>query len=876
MKRLTLTSVFALLFTGLSILSLRGAEPELDLAPARWIWYPSQRTLSNTMLMLRKEFTLDSVPEKVSGWILADSRYRLWINGQRVQWGPAPADPRWPEADPLDIRPYLQKGKNVLAAEVLYFGLGDGTSPIGKPGFICKLEVGNRLVASDSTWLVSVARSWPAGQYKRHYVRAFQEEFDANRYPDGWRQADYTPGSEWVYAMELGGRADRSQLATDYPEYLQDYWASNRDVSRIRPRSIPLMREYRVPVSKLAESMWLTWDQDPRTYFEMNTPHSYRADRTPCAVQENDSTWSVVASDGRAAVLTFELGEQVVGFPAFTIDAPAGTVVELLTHEAHEVGGPELLNTHFNAWSRWTCREGRNRFEAFDFESARWLQRHIRNFTGKVTVSGVGLRRRIFPWPHDPAIRIGDPAIQRVMDATVNTLNNSAQDLIVDGMGRERQQYSGDCGHQLHAVMGTFGETRLPRRFLITYSQGLSSEGYFLDCWPAYDRLARVMQKQLGLSNWGPLLDHGVGFVFDNYYYYCQTGDTTHLAETLPRLLRSFDYLTTLMNPADSLLPVENLGIPSVWIDHHGYKKSRHKILAFNLYVSAMCQYALAPLCELTGRTADAVRARAFGEALQQACVRRFWSPERQVFVCNLPWEREEGETRYHDRDLATAVLFDMCPGGKTARSVELLAEEPAEMGFSYPANAVWRLWALIKANRIDVVLNDLRTRWAGMESVSLNNTLQEGWHAKPDNREQWSHCPIAPLIVLQQGIAGIRPLEPGYGRFEIAPQPGDLTDAAFTVQTVKGPIDFAVSGKRGNRRLSFTVPAGTTAELVLPAGEKVPFPPVASEGGDGLQNGLQDGVGRGLSDLLHDGQSGACRYRIDGGRKVELRLRHL
>lgn len=63
-----------------------------------------------------------------------------------------------------------------------------------------------------------------------------------------------------------------------------------------------------------------------------------------------------------------------------------------------------------------------------------------------------------------------------------------------------------------------------------------------------------------------------------------------------------------------------------------------------------------------------------------------------------------------------------------------------------------------------------------------------------------------------------------------------------------------AASG--GNRRLSFTVPAGTTAELVLPAGEKVPFPPVASEGGDGLQNGLQDGVGRGLSDLLHDGQS--------------------
>jgi len=31
------------------------------------------------------------------------------------------------------------------------------------------------------------------------------------------------------------------------------------------------------------------------------------------------------------------------------------------------------------------------------------------------------------------------------MDASVNTLYNSAQDIVVDGMARERQQYSGDA-----------------------------------------------------------------------------------------------------------------------------------------------------------------------------------------------------------------------------------------------------------------------------------------------------------------------------------------------------------------------------------------------------------------------------------------------
>jgi hypothetical protein len=58
-------------------------------------------------------------------------------------------------------------------------------------------------------------------------------------------------------------------------------------------------------------------------------------------------------------------------------------------------------------------------------------------------------------------------------------------------------------------------------------------------------------------------------------------------------------------------------------------------------------------------------------------------------------------------------------------------------MGFSYPANAGWRLWALAKGGRADVVLQDLRERWATMDSVKLNNTIQEDWLAKPDSGQK-------------------------------------------------------------------------------------------------------------------------------------------
>jgi alpha-L-rhamnosidase len=144
----------------------------LDLSPAQWVWYPAGRTLCNTVVLFRRVFKLPATVKTASGWIVADSRYRLFVNGKRVQWGPAPSDPRWVEADPLDLSEFLKEGENVIGVEVLYYGLGDGTWPIGKPGFLFNLEVeardGNVLkIVSDLSWQTLLARSWKPGQYKR-------------------------------------------------------------------------------------------------------------------------------------------------------------------------------------------------------------------------------------------------------------------------------------------------------------------------------------------------------------------------------------------------------------------------------------------------------------------------------------------------------------------------------------------------------------------------------------------------------------------------------------------------------------------------------------------------------------------------------------
>lgn len=804
----------------------------LDLSPAQWVWYPSQRTLPNTFILFRRKIQIEDGLQSAKGWILGDSRYLLELNGKRIQWGPPPADPRYTEADPMDLAEQLQVGSNVLGATVLYYGMGDGTWPIGKPGFIFKLDLvyhsgKTETIVSDGQWECHLARSWQPGHYKRWYLRALQEEFDAKLYPYGWSTTEYEVGKDWLPVQELRGAAHQTALSTNSSDYLYNSSAGGT-TTQLRRRSIPLIREQDVEAVKLITSHQVKWRRPIQEYFEMIPPDAYETVAKPVLEDTHKGSWSFQAEEkGLGMVLTFTLEEQMVGWPFFTIEAEAGTTIELLVHEAHiphSEGGPAIMNSHFHSWSRFVCKEGVNTFMPFDYESVKWLQLHIHNTNGKVTVSQVGLKRRLYDFPHPPQVKVDDPKLQQLIDASINTIYNNAHDTIVDGAGRERQQYSGDIGHELHALYSVFGETRLPARYLNTYSQGLTLDGFFLDTWPAYDRLNRLAQRQLGLTPWGPLLDHGIAFNFDCYHHYLYTSDKEALAEVFPRLVRFFTYLKELRR-SDGMLPVEDIGIPTVWLDTDAYQQQRHKQCAFNLYAIGMLQEAFAPLCRAFGEEQLAKQAENYGQQLWHSTLANFWDKKEKTFICNLPWRAEEGNTRYCERSLAQAILFHLCPKGQTERSVALLTQPPENLGRCYPANANWGLWALAQAGQVEAIFQDLHSRWIAMASVAANNSMQEAWRAQPDGRSQWSHAAIAPLFLTYMDLAGIRPLEPGFSRVQIRPQPGPLQLLELSNYTVKGPLAYKLSGMQGKRSLLIDLPPGCTAELVVDEREELPYP---------------------------------------------------
>jgi len=538
-----------------------------EMSPARWIWYPSTRVHQNTFVLFRRDIEIRDKPLKATGWIVGESRYRLELNGRRAQWGPAPCDPRHTEADPLDLASLLAPGLNSIGVTVCFFGgIGDGTWPTGKPGFLFRLLVEYpdgtmETIVSDDGWRAHLCRAWPPGYHRRNFFRSLQEEFDARVYPHGWTSPGFVPDASWRPAMPLPGDPNRPAVFTEFFE--SNSWIRATGEGRLRPRSIPMLREARVPAQAMAESMRIKWHIPAREYFELMTntvlaaeQHTYyRQARTIDAAgcfevvardvaqpAGPDGGWVAELDGVHATALTFVMEEHVVGFPYFSIEAPGGATIELLMQEGHAVGGPALLQTGKNEWARFTCREGLNTFECFEFDTLRWLQLHIHGAKGRVRIVEVGVRRRAYPWPHEAVVRTSEPALQRLFDACLNTLDNSCQETVVDGFGRERQQYCGDCAHQLHGVRMALGGDALSRRFIRTFSQGMTTSGWFLDCWPGNDRLVRAGQRHLNLFHFGTILDHGVQLFLECRHHHMHTGDLDAIKEPYPRLLQFADY----------------------------------------------------------------------------------------------------------------------------------------------------------------------------------------------------------------------------------------------------------------------------------------------------------------------------------------------
>ena len=107
---------------------------------------------------------------------------------------------------------------------------------------------------------------------------------------------------------------------------------------------------------------------------------------------------------------------------------------------------------------------------------------------------------------------------------------------------------------------------------------------------------------------------------------------------------------------------------------------------------------------------------------------------------------------------------------------------------------------------------------WYNMIRVGSTISL-EAWDNKYKPNQDWNHAwGAAPANIIPRKLMGIEPLEPGFRKIRIKPQPASLEHAEIKCPTIRGDVLLSFKNKlQQSFSMNLTIPANTTADVYLP-----------------------------------------------------------
>lgn len=224
---------------------------------ASWIWGGSEKSPRNQWRCFRHSFRPSINSGSAQLHISADSRYVLFVNGQRVGRGPSRSWPTQQSYDTHEVGHLLQPEKdNSIAVLVLHFGISNFYYIRGQGGLIAELTMNDKtLAATNASWKTSVMAGQQANSPRMSIQQGFSEIIDGRQAEEGWEETDFNDG-HWPLAHSLAGEeVPWAQLVPrDIPFLTEEklYPAAIRSLHRVKPAAFTAaidLRHQMVPES---------------------------------------------------------------------------------------------------------------------------------------------------------------------------------------------------------------------------------------------------------------------------------------------------------------------------------------------------------------------------------------------------------------------------------------------------------------------------------------------------------------------------------------------------------------------------------------------------------------------------------------------------
>ena len=742
-------------------------------------WVPGVEA-ADTHVLLRGTFEL-SQNKEIEIRHTGASMYRIWVDGQILDEGPARFDVAHPAF--LVSRVRLSKGKHVIAVHGHFHGVTTRLLSAEVPGFFHAVVVAEGDVPV--VWKGIAAGAYQKTGRRLGCVLGPVEWCDTRHLPADWIKKEFNDAG-WADVC-------RSDVKLGPVE------AARLGDITLRPRAI----------TKVAEGELVN--------------HSPVAHDPPMNFITRDLVVSDLPPEG--IWQRFDLDRVQLGRPTLKVSAPAGTLLqcaysECLTHGRVspylKSGGGDnscMLDT-------WILSGGTQTVEPLQPKGARFLEIHLLGSQAAgLQVESVEWNERAYcPDDSAGAFSCNDELLNRIWTTGVETLRSCVEDAVTDNPHRERGQWLGDAvGAGMDIMAVAYSDWRPLERGLIQAAQCAREDGLIPAVFPG----TREFLPSFAIQ-WVAAVPH----------YFRIGGDK--------ELLRSlYDFAVANIRSFDQ--DREPLGLrtnPKHWnfIDW-GYRGSATVFLegkqdeaGFDPALSLMYLGALRALSDWAGWIGqDGTKWAADAEEIAGRYFRHLEGCLKADPDC---WETQG----FHTTALALAQkvvpaagipaavaflkkhLLACFPNNPKAQRHSGTTVESDQLITPFFLHHV--LPVLVEHGEMDFVLGQIRSCWGWALDCGLT-TWPEVFDIRWSHCHQWSGCPT---WILSRYVLGLHPrYDAGSDVFELKIHPGDLSSASGRLPIYESDDRVEVAWKRsGPETISYSLRSPRPVCLLLPDGTRI------------------------------------------------------
>ena len=743
--------------------------------PARWILHPTAPAKQYGIFHFRKAIGLSVKPTRFVVHVSADNRYRLFVNGRAVAMGPARSDTQHWNYETLDLAPFMQAGRNVLAAQV--WNMGEGT-PFAQmsyqTGFVMQGDGDTeKMVNTDGSWKVYQNTAYSPVKNDNAKLRTYivvgdGDRVDAARYPWGWEEPGFDD-KDWPMVKLVGYPTKPRGLGTD------GNWG-------LVPRQIPMMEERteRLATVRRVENG------------SMDT--NFLLGKAPVTIPANIK-----------ATFLLDNGVMTNAYPELTVSKGNGTVVTMTYAEAlvdaknqkgnrNDVEGRTMLGFEDQFVADGS---GRRTFRPLWFRTYRYLQLTVETKDERIILEDLTGQFTGYPFGQKAQFATNDTTMKAIWDVGWRTARLCAGETYYDCPYYEQLQYVGDTRIQSLISLYVSGDDQLMRKAILDYDHSRFNDGLTQSRYPSAD-----FQVIPTFSLFWVCMVHD---------YWMHRTDDAFVKSMLPGIL-------SVLNWHEQRLAKTGLNGPLTWwnfVDWSTWQNAADEIAggvpagARNggssiLTLQQAYTYGRAgDLLAHYGQNERAEHYRELGRRLSKAVYAECWDAGRGL-MADTP-----AKNSFSQHANILAVLTDAVPiTQQTALLQKTITDSSITQTTFY---FKFYLFEALKKTRMgDQFIAQLKP-WRDMLAMGLTTFAEQPEPTRSDCHA-WSASPLYEFLSI---TCGIRPAEPGFRSVRIEPFLGNLTTVNGRMPHPMGEI--AVQFERtpaGSLTGTITLPTTLTGTL--------------------------------------------------------------